>query len=88
MGGKDILETITSFQEHGSPQQIKIAAYVSDNIKKVSMYSVTHLAREIDFSQPTLTRFSQALGFNKYLNFPCRLELRAMEYHHAPPQQG
>ena len=72
MGGKDILETITSFQERWSPQQIKIAVYVLDNIEKVAMYSVTHLTREIDVSQPTLTRFSQVLGFNKYQNFPYR----------------
>lgn len=72
MGGKDILETITSFQEHGSPQQIKIAVYVFDNIEKIAIYLVTHLTREIDVSQPTLTRFSQALGFNKYQNFPSR----------------
>jgi hypothetical protein len=37
MSGKDILETITSFQEHGSAQQ-NIVVHVTDNIEKVSMY--------------------------------------------------
>ena len=33
------------------------------------MYAVTQLARQIGVSQPTLTRFSQALRFNEYKKF-------------------
>jgi len=52
--------------EQGSTQQTKIAAYMLDNVERVAMHSVTQLAGEIGVSQPTLTRFSQALGFKKY----------------------
>lgn len=69
-------ETINSFQERGSPQQIKISACVLDNIEKVAMYSVTHPAREIGVSPPTRTRFSQAFEFTKNHEFQGAVQKR------------
>jgi DNA-binding MurR/RpiR family transcriptional regulator len=66
---QNILEIIDSFTAQATRQQLNIAAYLLDNHQKAALLSVTQLAKEIGVSQPTLTRFVQALGFSKYQLF-------------------
>jgi len=69
MKSQNILEIIDSFTAQATPQQLKIAAYLLDNHQKAALLSVTQLAKEIEVSQPSLTRFAQAIGFFKYRQF-------------------
>lgn len=66
---------------HLSPGHRRIARYVLANLHEASFLSAHELARKIGVSQPSMSRFAQAAGFERYSDM--RRELRR-----AIPENG
>ena len=60
---------------HLSPGHRRIARYVLANPHEASFLSANELAIQIGVSQPSMSRFAQAIGFDRYSDM--RRELRA-----------
>ncbi len=65
----NVLQKIRGRIDTFSPQQRKIANYLLNHHENVAFLTATQLAQEIGVSQPTMIRFAQALGFQKYHQF-------------------
>ncbi len=65
----NILQIIESRKGRFAPQHLKIARYLLSHPEKIAFLSSAQLARQVGVSQPTVIRFSQALGFARYQNF-------------------
>lgn len=57
-----------------SPAQRRIAHYVAEHMEETSYASVVEMGAKVGVSQPSVTRFAVALGFNGYPEF--RQEVR------------
>ncbi|MEW6267190.1 MAG: MurR/RpiR family transcriptional regulator [Thermodesulfobacteriota bacterium] len=69
MAQQNILQIIEARKTQIAPKHLKIARYLLSHYEKVAFLSSTQLAKQVGVSQPTVIRFSQALGFAKYQNF-------------------
>lgn len=57
-----------------SPAQRRIAHYMAEHLEETSYASVVEMGERVGVSQPSVTRFAVALGFNSYPEF--RAEVR------------
>lgn len=67
--GRNILQLIEARKSQFAPKHLKIARYLLSHYEKVAFLSSAQLAEQVGVSQPTVIRFSQALGFAKFQNF-------------------
>ncbi|MFF7981400.1 MurR/RpiR family transcriptional regulator [Streptomyces sp. NPDC007901] len=61
-----------------SPGQRRIAQYLIDHITEAAFLSITDLAERVGVSQPSVTRFAGAVGFNGYPALRERLQSIAL----------
>lgn len=69
-----------------SPAQRRIAHYMAEHLEEASYASVVEMGERVGVSQPSVTRFAVALGFNGYPEF--RQEVRDQMLHSRQPDLG
>lgn len=78
-----ISSEILAIQNKLSKKQSLLAKYILDNFYEVALMNAPRIALEAGVSEPTLTRFVYALGYNNFSEFQMTLRRETQE---SPPQ--
>jgi len=66
---KNILDNIYNNYQKFTPSQKKLAKYIHDNSEKIVLFNSLQIAKEVNVSEATVTRFIVSLGFSGFYEF-------------------
>ena len=76
---KNILDNIYNNYQKFTPSQKKLAKYIHDNSEKIVLLNSLQIARKVNVSEATVTRFIVSLGFSGFYEFKKEIARQVMK---------